>query len=67
MRAGSIVMLGDNLGEKFIVVHIAFSKAWIRPVKQVSPSEHELVPLSRLREVGSVYPSFPLRRSGAEL
>lgn len=58
MRRGSNVMVGDNLGEVFEVVHIEFSKAWVRPVKQVSPSQHELVPIARLREVNGVFPSF---------
>lgn len=63
MRAGSTVMIGENLGPKFRVVHIEDGMAWVRSKLHGDC----VVKVTRLREVGSPYPSFGLRRFGAEL
>jgi len=44
--AGDLVMIGNNHGPVFEVVHVHGDMAWIRPLKN---GQEGLVPLARLR------------------
>jgi hypothetical protein len=46
--AGDLVMVGNNHGPVYKIVHIAYSLAWIRPLAN---GQEGLVPLDRLRLV----------------
>lgn len=46
--AGDLVMVGNNHGPVYRIVHVADSLAWIRPL---SNGQEGLVPLERLRLV----------------